>query len=170
MPIQDAEELFITILSNVRAREERSLQIWQEMSQMAEREEVKEILETRVFLTKEAIHNLDEAFRLLGKQPIQPTTTRLHDVFVEDFRREYNEIPSPQLKALYVIHKAQSLVQLQISAYTGLIAMADFMGDIPVSALLETNRAAEMVFVDRAKLLMRMIGEAVVARRLRKAA
>jgi len=91
-------------------------------------------------------------------------------VFVEDFRREYNEIPSPQLKALYVIHKAQSLVQLQISAYTGLIAMADFMGDIPVSALLETNRAAEMVFVDRAKLLMRLIGEAVVARRLRKAA
>ncbi len=170
MPIRDAEELFITVLSNVRAREERSLQVWQEMAQMAEREEVKDILETRGFLTKESIHNLDEVFRLLGKQPVQPTAVRLHDVFVEDFRREYNEIQSPALKALYVIHKARELVQMHLAAYTGLIAMSEYMGDISVSALLETNLAAEMVFVERAKLLIRVIGEAAVARRMRKAA
>ncbi len=170
MPIQSAEDLFLTILSNVRDREERSMQFWQEMSDMAQNEEVKEILNTRAFLTKQSVANLDECFKLLGKQPLQPTTTRLHDAFVEDFRREYNEIQAPGLRSLYVIHKVGELVRLHEAAYVGLIAMAESMGDIPVSALLETNLASKQVFVERAKELVREVGGAAIARRLRKVA
>lgn len=169
MPIKNVEELFLTVLSDVRAREERSLQAWQEMSQHAQDEDVKKVLETRAFLTKESISNLDECFRLLGKQPMQPTT-RLHDVFIEDFRRELNEIHDPTLRSLYVIHKARELAQLHVSAYVGLITMAELMGNIPVSALLETNLAGKMVFIDRAADLVHEIGESAVMGRMRKAA
>jgi len=170
MAIQNVEDLFLTILSNVRAREERSLQLWQEMSQVAQREEVKEVLDTRAFLTKESISNLDECFRLLGKQPSKPSTIRLHDVFVEDFRRELNEIQAPGLKALYIIHKAREHVQMHVAAYTGLIAMAELMGNVPVSALLETNLASQLVFIDRTRRLIEDIGETVIAAKVRKAA
>jgi len=170
LAIQSAEDLFMMMLSNVRSREERSLQIMQEMSSHAQDPDVKKVLDTRAFLTKESISNLDECFRLLGKQPMPQTHTRMEEVLVEDFRRELNEIQSPGLRTLYVLHKIRELVHLQTAAYGGLIAMAEFTGNISVSALLETNLASRKVFIDRTRELLRAIGEAAISGKMRKAA
>ena len=169
MAIQSAQDLFITVLSNVHAREQRSLQLWQEMSKLAQDEDVKEALDTRAYLTKQSISNLEECFRILGKQPVK-TDTRLHDVLVDDFHRELNEIQQPGLKSLYIIHKAREIAHIHIGAYKGLVTMAELMGNVPVSALLETNLAAKMVFADRARELTREIGRTVIAAKMRKAA
>jgi len=140
------------------------------MSQATEHEGVKEILDTRIFLTKQSISNIDECFRLLGKQPV-PSAVRVDEVVLEEYRSGITEIQKPQLKALYTLHKARELMQVHIGAYKGLIAMAEFMGDIPISALLETNLAAKMVFIERTRELMLEIGRGVVtARMMRKAA
>lgn len=170
MPIQNPEELFMTVLSNIRAREEKSGQIWQEMSNMVQNQEVKEIVDTRSFVHKELLSNIDECFRLLGKQPSPPTTTRFQDAWIEDFRSEANEIQVPALRAVYVLHKTRELIQVHAAAYRGLIAMAEYMHDFPVSALLETNYAIKMAFVERTKEVLRELGEAAISGKLRRAA
>lgn len=169
MAIQNAEDLFITVLSNVHAREKKAKQLWQDMSKMAQDDEVKQVLSTRAHLTQQSIDNLEECFRILGKQPVQPDT-KLHDVLAEDFQRELNAIQQPGLRTLYVIHKAREIAQIHASAYLGLITMAELMGNIPVSALLETNLASKMVFADRARELVREIGKTVIGAKMRKAA
>ncbi|MGI5835066.1 MAG: DUF892 family protein [Chloroflexota bacterium] len=169
MAIQNAEELFIIVLSNVHAREKKAKQLWQDMSKMAQDDDVKQVLSTRAHLTQQSIDNLEECFRILGKQPVQ-TDTKMHDILVDDFQRELNAIQQPGLKTLYIIHKAREIALIHAAAYTGLISMAELMDNIPISALLETNLASKMVFAERVRELVREIGMAMVGAKMRKAA
>ena len=63
---------------------------------------------------------------------------RLHDVFIEDFRKELNEIQLPLARKLFVLAKASHLVHLQVGGYVALIAAADTLGHPGVGVLLES--------------------------------
>lgn len=169
MSIQNAQDLFVTVLSDLHQREQKALQFWQEMSRQAQNEEIKEILDTRAHLTRQSISNLEECFKILGKQPVT-TSGRVHDVVVENFRETLDEIQEPRLKGLYVLHAIREVVQFHISEYVTLATMAEVMGNIPVSALLESNLAEKMVFVERVRTLLRTMAEAVITAKMRKAA
>jgi hypothetical protein len=45
---------------------------------------------------------LDECFKLIGEKPIK-INQRLHDVFIEDFRRDLNEIQGPAARKIFVL-------------------------------------------------------------------
>jgi hypothetical protein len=79
----------------------------------------------------------------------------LHDVFVEDFRRELGEIQSPEAKLLFILVKASHLVHLRIGEYVALIAAADVTGHFGVGVLLESCLADTLSFVERTRRLIR---------------
>ncbi len=170
MAIQNAEDLFLTMLSNVRSREERVQQILGELSQQAEDPDVKQMLETRSFIQKEVISNLDECFRQIGRQPMQPTGAEVRETFVEDFRRVINEIQQPALRAIYAYHKASEVVQWHAASYAALTAMADVTGHYSVGLLLETCLADKIAFAERTKRAIRALGQAAVAGRMLRVA
>jgi hypothetical protein len=60
--------------------------------------------------------SLDECFRLIGEQPMK-TTGRIHEVIVEEFRRELSEIQSPTARHLYILSKLQQLTHMRIGEY-----------------------------------------------------
>lgn len=150
MPIKNPQELFVKLLSDIRQHEERMTIICQELSQVAEDSEIKESLNSRVFLGDKIINTLDQCFKVLGQQPMK-TSDRLQDVFVEDFRKELKEIQSPMAKALYVAAKANHLMQFRIGEYVSLIAMADISGHYGLGMLLESCLADKLSFVDRTR-------------------
>jgi ferritin-like metal-binding protein YciE len=89
---------------------------------------------------------------------------KLHDVFVEDFRRELAEIKSPEAKRLYVLAKAMHLLHLRIGEYVALIAAADLTGHYAVGALLESCLGEKLAFVERTRRLIReRVAEKVAA-------
>ena len=94
MPVKNPRETFLMVLSDVRQGAEKSGKIYQEIGQMAQDPEVKEALEARAFISDKVLSTLDQCFRLMGEQPVK-LTGRLQEVFVEDFRREVNEIQNP---------------------------------------------------------------------------
>ncbi|MCL5958341.1 MAG: ferritin-like domain-containing protein [Chloroflexi bacterium] len=167
MPVQTPQDLFVWLLSDVRQREERAKHIFQEMSQAAQDPDIKETLDSWVFLEDKTINTLDHCFKLIGKQPITPSS-RLHEVFLEDFRRELNEIQQPLAKALYVASKASQLMHLHIGEYAALTAMADITGHYSVGALIESCLADNLAFVERARRRIRNVIE--MAAPMRKAA
>jgi ferritin-like metal-binding protein YciE len=154
MPVKNPKEVFVLMLSGLRQGTERATKVFQELSQAIQDPDVKEALEARVFVSDKILGTIDEAFRLIGEKPVK-VGDRLHDIFVEDFRKELAEIQSPEAKRLYVLIKASHLIHLRIGAYTALVAAADVTGHYGVGVLLESCLADELALVERTRRLIR---------------
>jgi len=165
MPVKNPKELFVLLLSDARQGTERTTKILQEISQVAQDPEIKEALEARAFVSDQVLAKLDQCFKLIGEQPAK-LSGRLHDVFVEDFRRELAEIQSPVAKHLFVLAKANHLNHLRIAEYVALVAAADISGNHGVGVLLESCLADKLAFVERTRRLIRNIVETKAAERV----
>ena len=164
MPIKNAKELFVSMLSNVRHGTERSAAIYQELGELAQNAEIQEALAARAFVSQQTLGKLDEAFKLIGEKPVN-VSGKLHDVFVEDFRRELAEIQSPEAKRLFVLAKANHLSHMRTAEYVTLVAAADVSGHHGVGVLLESCLGDHLAFAERTKRLIRHVIEAKVAAR-----
>ena len=87
MPIKNPRELFLKVLSHVRQGTERSAAIYKELGDAAQNPEIQEALAARAFVSQQDLEKLDEVFKMIGEKPVE-LAGRLHEVFVEDFRRE----------------------------------------------------------------------------------
>ena len=154
MPIKDPKQLFVWMLSDVRQGAERSTQIFEELAQVAQDPDVKEALEARVFVNSTVLSTLDECFKRIGQKPVN-TKGRLHEVLVEDFRRELAEIESKEGRRLFILAKASRLAHIRMAEYEALIAMADFTGNYGVAVLLESCLADKMALAERTRHLIR---------------
>ena len=164
MAEKNPKDIFVRLLSDVRQGTERTTKVFQEISQVAENPDIKEALEARVLISDQILAKLDQCFKLIGEQPVK-LTGRLHDVFVEDFRKELAEIQSPAARHLFILAKALHLIHFRIAEYVALTAAADVTGHYGVGVLLESCLADKLAFVERTKRLIRNVVEARVAER-----
>jgi Mn-containing catalase len=142
------------MLSELRHGAERSLKIYDELGQAAQNPQVKEALDAREMISSQVLSRLDECFKLIGEKPVK-VNERLHEVFIEDFRREIKEIQQPLARRLFVLAKASHLVHLQVAGYVALIAAADTLGHPGVGVLLESCVADKLAFAERTRRLIR---------------
>jgi ferritin-like metal-binding protein YciE len=161
---ENPKEVFVLLLSNVRNAVQRETAIYQELNQLVQDPDIKEALEARVFLTEKTGSTLDECFRLINEQPVK-TTGRLHEIFMEEFRRELSDIQTPLARHLYILSKIQHLNHIRIGEYIALIAAADVTGDHGVGVLLESALADKLAFVERNRRLIRNVIESRAATR-----
>jgi ferritin-like metal-binding protein YciE len=154
MSVRNPKELFLRMLSDLYRGSEKTTKIYEELSEVAQDPNVKEALQSRVFLQEKILSTLDRCFELIGEKPVPPSG-RLQEIFVEDFRRELAEIANPAAKALFVLIKANHLIHFRIAEYVALIAMADVTGHFGVGVLLESCLADKLAFVERTRRLIR---------------
>ena len=162
MPVKNSREFFVLMLSQLREGTQRTSDTLKELSKLAQNDEISEALEARAFAVEKTVEKLDEAFRLLGEKPAS-LSGRLHDVFVEDFRKELAEIQSPEAKRLFVVAKANHLIHARIAEYIILVAAADVSGNYGVGVLLESCLGDTLAMVERTKRLIRNVIETKVA-------
>ena len=165
MSVKNPKEFFVVLLSELRQGTERTTKIFQEISQVAQNPDIKEALEARAFVSDKVLATLDQCFKLIGEQPVK-LSGRMHDIFVEDFRKELAEIESPVARHLFILAKANHLVHLRIAEYVTLIAAADMTGHYGVGVLLESCLADTLAFVERTRRLIRNVIETKVAERV----
>jgi ferritin-like metal-binding protein YciE len=154
MSVRNPKELFVRMLSDLYHGSETTTKIYEELSEVAQDSNVKEALQSRVFLQEKILSTLDRCFKLIGEKPVPPSG-RLKEIFVEDFRRELAEIQNPAAKALFVLIKANHLIHFRIAEYVALIAMADVTSHFGVGVLLESCLADKLAFVERTRRLIR---------------
>jgi len=165
MAAKNPREVFVHLLSNVRQGTEQTTKVFREISQIAQDPDIKEALEARVLVSDQLLARLDQCFKLIGEQPMK-LSGRLHDMFVEDFRKELAELQSPAAKHLFILAKALHLIHLRMAEYVALIAAADVSGHYGVGVLLESCLADKLAFVERTRRLIRHIVETEVAERV----
>ncbi len=83
MTIKDPKELFVRLLSNVRNCEEKSTDLLQEMSQAVQDPDIKEALESRVFLKSQTLSTLDRCFKLIGEKPVSVADEKMQQMVAE---------------------------------------------------------------------------------------
>ena len=165
MSVKNPKEFFVVLLSELRQGTERTTKIFQEISQVAQNPDIKEALEARAFVSDKVLATLDQCFKLIGEQPVK-LSGRMHDIFVEDFRKELAKIESPVARHLFILAKANHLIHLRIAEYVTLIAAADMTGHYGVGVLLESCLADTLAFVERTRRLIRNVIETKVAERV----
>jgi ferritin-like metal-binding protein YciE len=85
MPIKTPKELFVMLLTDVRQGAEKAEKIYEEIGQIVQEPQIKEVLQARAFASGNVLATLEECFRLLGEQPAK-LTGRLQEALIEDFR------------------------------------------------------------------------------------
>ncbi len=168
MAVKNPKEMFVKMLSDLHQGTEQTTKIFQEMSEVAEIPEIKEALEARVFVSNDILAKLDRCFKLIGEKPVK-FTGRLHEVFLEDFRRELAEIQNPIAKRLFILAKINHLIHFRIAEYMTLIAASDMTGHYAVGVLLESCLAEKLAFVERTKRLIRKMVEGKIAEAVKAA-
>lgn len=165
MAAKNPKEVFLTLLSDARQNTERTAKAYQEFSQLAQNPDIQEALNARAFIAQKNVETLDKCFEIIGEKPVK-LSGRLQEVFVEDFKRELNEIQSPAARHLYVLAKAVHLAHLRFAEYVALIAAADVTGHFAVGVLLESALADKLAFLERTRRLMRHVVEGRIAERM----
>ncbi|HXN72197.1 MAG TPA: DUF892 family protein [Candidatus Acidoferrales bacterium] len=153
MRVKNPKELFVAMLSQVRHGTELTGAVYRELGELSKNPEIKEALEARALVSHQTLTKLDRAFKMIGERRVK-VTGRLHDVFVEDFRKELLEIESPVAKRLFILAKANHLSHMRAGEYVTLVAAADVSGHHGVGALLESCLGDHLAFVERTKLLI----------------
>jgi len=154
MSLKTPRELFVTLLSDARQGTERSIKIYQEISQAAQDPDIKEALESRAWISEKDLSAIDRCFELIGEKPVQ-VSGRVQEVLIEEFRKNLAEIQNPIAKALFLLAKANNLIHLRMAEYVALVAAADLTGHYAVGVLLESCLADKMAFVERNRRFIR---------------
>jgi ferritin-like metal-binding protein YciE len=164
MAVNNPQEMFVLLLSDVRRKTERSIDFYTEASKLAEEPEIKEAIEARAFVAQHSLDKIDEAFRLINQKPVT-LSGRTEEVFVEDFRRELDEIKSPVVRRIFVLSKLMHLTHWRIGEFVALVAAADATGHYGVGVLLESCLGDYLAFVERNRRIIRKAIELKAASR-----
>jgi ferritin-like metal-binding protein YciE len=162
MPVNNPQEMFVLLLSDVRRKTERSIEFYREANKVADEPEIKEALDARAFVAEKSLDKIDEAFKLINQKPVT-LSGRTEEVFVEDFRRELAEIKSPVVRRIFVLSKLMHLTHWRIGEYVALVAAADATGHFGVGVLLESCLGDYLAFVERNRRIIRKVVEARAA-------
>lgn len=165
MPVHTAKELFVRLLSGLRQGSERGTKVYRELSKIAEDPDIKEALEARALVSDQTLERLDQCFNLIGEQPLK-VSSRLQEVFLEEFHKELAEIQEPMAKRLFVLTRAAHLNHLRVAEYMTLVAAADLTGHFGVGVLLETCLADRLAFAERTRRFIRNLVEMRVAKKM----
>ena len=162
MPLKDPMDMFVKLLSHVRATTERSSTIYEELAKVADNEEISEALNARAFVRETELEKIDEAFRLIGKEPVELSGEKAK-TFLENFREELAEIETPLVRKVFVLAKLTHLANWRIGEWKVLVAAADFTGNYAVGVLLESCLADDLAFGERTRTILRRLAEEKVA-------
>jgi ferritin-like metal-binding protein YciE len=162
--LRNPKDNIVILLSDSRQNAERTTNTLHEMSQVVQDPEVKEALWESDFMADQVLAKLDQCFKLIGEKPVK-LSGRLHDLYVDEVRKEVDTIQSPVGKQLFVLAKAIQMIHLRISEYEALIAAAEITGNRVLGQLLESCLTDKLAAVQRAQRVIRKIVETNVRER-----
>ena len=164
MSVNNPQELFVLLLSDVRRKTERSVDFYKEVSKLAEDPDIQQAIESRAFVAEKSLDKIDQAFKLINQKPVT-LSGKTEEVFVEDFRREVAEIKTPIVRKIFILSKLMHLTHWRIGEYMALVAAADTTGHYGVGVLLESCLGDYLAFVERNRKIIRKVAEVKAATR-----
>ena len=152
MAMQTIEELFEHELKDVYSAEQSLLEALEQMANESPDREIKKGFTQHRRETQGQIKRLDKIYKVLGQKPKAGTCPGIEGL-IKEKKAFMREKPSEELLEFYNIGAAQKVERYEITAYEGLIDMAEKLGLSDVVDLLEQNLQEEEMTLNRLKAI-----------------
>ncbi len=151
-------ELFVHELSDMLSAEQMITTMLPELGQEAQHPEVKAAFKEHEAETKEHIKRLNEAFKLLGERP-EETTCYGTEGMKREHEALHKERPSPDVLEMANLMGAAKTEHYEIASYSGLMQMAQDLGEREVADLLKQTLDEEQAMAKRVSVLSKELGK-----------
>ena len=152
MAMQTIEELFEHELKDMHAAETALLDALEQMAGESTDREIKKGFVQHRKETQAQIKRLEKIYKSLGQKPESGTCPGIEGLIKEKkvFMREK---PSPELLEFFNVGAAQKVERYEITAYEGLIDMAEKLGMTDAVELLEESLQEEEMALNKLKTI-----------------
>ena len=152
MSMQTIEELFEHELKDIYSAEQSLLEALEQMANESYDREFKNGFKHHRKETQAQIKRLEKVYKTLGQKPETGTCPGIEGL-IKEKKAFVRERPSDELLEFYNIGAAQKTERYEITAYEGLIDMAEKLGMSDVVELLEQNLQEEEMTLNRLKAI-----------------
>ena len=152
MAMQTIEELFEHELQDLYSAEQSLLDALEQMANESSDREIKRGFSQHRRETQAQIKRLDKIYKALGQKPKASTCPGMEGL-IKEKKAFLREKPSDELLEFYNVGAAQKVERYEITAYEGLIDMAEKLGMTEVVDLLEQNLQEEEMTLNRLKAI-----------------
>ena len=152
MAMQTIEELFEHELQDIYSAEQSLLDALEQMANESSDREIKRGFTQHRRETQAQIKRLDKIYKTLGQKPKTSTCPGMEGL-IKEKKAFLREKPSDELLEFYNVGAAQKVERYEITAYEGLIDMAEKLGMPEVVDLLEQNLQEEEMTLNRLKAI-----------------
>ena len=152
MAMQTIEELFEHELQDIYSAEQSLLDALEQMANESSDREIKRGFTQHRRETQAQIKRLDKIYKALGQKPKASTCPGMEGL-IKEKKAFLREKPSDELLEFYNVGAAQKVERYEITAYEGLIDMAEKLGMTEVVDLLEQNLQEEEMTLNRLKAI-----------------
>jgi ferritin-like metal-binding protein YciE len=154
-------DLFLHELGDILYAERTLVKTLPKLADEATDSQLVAALEKHLTETKGHVENVEAVFEAVGAQPKAEKCPGIegikkeHDEFVSD------EAPTPDVLDMFLIGAAARTEHYEIAAYTGLITMAEALGENKAATLLTENLKQEQAALETVTTISEKLAEAV---------
>lgn len=152
MAMQTIEELFEHELQDIYSGEQSLLDALEQMANESSDREIKKGFTQHRRETQGQIKRLEKIYKVLGQKPKSASCPGIEGL-IKEKKALMREKPSDELLEFYNIGAAQKVERYEITAYEGLIDMAEKLGMAEVVDLLEQNLQEEEMTLNKLKAI-----------------
>ena len=141
--ITDQRQLLLHELGDLLYAERVLEKSLPKMAKEATDEELRSGFEHHLEETRQQIKNLEEVFEALGEKPTAEKCPGIEGIKAEHDEFMKQQKPSPEVCDLFLTGAGARAEHYEIAAYTGLVTMAQAMGEKSAVRLLKENLSQE---------------------------
>jgi ferritin-like metal-binding protein YciE len=141
--MDDPRELFLHELGDLLYAEKVLIKALPKLASEATDSELSEGFEAHLQETRQHATNLEQVFKSVGEKAKAEKCPAIDGIKTEHDEFMTEEEPSPEIRDLFLTGSGARAEHYEIAAYTGLITMAQALGENEAVSLLEENLKQE---------------------------
>jgi ferritin-like metal-binding protein YciE len=158
MPMTTPRDLFLHELSDAMSAEQQILKMLPELQKESQHPEIKQALQHHEEETKQQVQNLNLVFEQLGAKPEQTTCYAVKGLG-EEHKALHKEKPSPEVLEMANLGGAAKTEHYEMAMYTGLVQMANDLGESEAAQLLQQNLQQEKAMAQKVEAFAQTLGK-----------
>jgi ferritin-like metal-binding protein YciE len=147
--MEDPRELFVHELGDILYAERTLVKALPKLAQEASDSTLADAIKKHLGETEQHVANVEKVFELIGEDPKAEKCPGIDGIKKEHDEFVSKEQPSSDVLDMFLTGAAARTEHYEIAAYTGMITMADALGETEASKLLSENLKQEQAALEK---------------------